>query len=227
MIPASTNVRSYRADQALGAEVFTDDICPANRYIAPADYHAQYSYDFAAFDALSPTSDVRELIWQVSQIAVDFGLLDHPYDVIDEAVKPLSGRLGRVRRLRRCLRQHRLRARHDAGCLSGRGQPDRPVDDREGDVGVDIGAGGERGPVAGEWLDRLVYDVVRVVEQAEVDRDLADLPDQLADVAGRAERVEGGEVVAVLSVVVGRRDVPVGRADVVGEDLGTERWSAR
>jgi hypothetical protein len=43
------------------------------------------------FDTLSPTSQVRELIWRITEIGVDLGLLDHPYDVLEEAVKPFSG----------------------------------------------------------------------------------------------------------------------------------------
>ncbi|MBO0870503.1 MAG: hypothetical protein J2P15_18255, partial [Micromonosporaceae bacterium] len=80
------------ANQGLGPELFSDPpMCQVNWYGPPHDYQADYQLEFLPFDALSPTSDARELIWQASRIAVALGLLDHPYDIIDELVKPLSG----------------------------------------------------------------------------------------------------------------------------------------
>jgi hypothetical protein len=80
-----------RSDPSLDSATFTDRMCPGDRYAQPADHHVEAPYTFGALDTLSPTSEVRELVWQVSQIAVDLGLLDRPYDVIEEAVKPFSG----------------------------------------------------------------------------------------------------------------------------------------
>ena len=89
--PGKHDASSARADMALGAGVFADRVHPTDRYIAPADHGADAGSGFTTLDTLSPTSDVREIIWQVTSIAVDFGLLDHPYDVLAEAVKPFSG----------------------------------------------------------------------------------------------------------------------------------------
>lgn len=79
------------ANPRLREGIFTDQRRPSDLYLPPADHQAEYRYDFGFLDGLSPTSVVRELIWQASRIAVALGLLDHPYDVIDEAVQPLSG----------------------------------------------------------------------------------------------------------------------------------------
>lgn len=87
---ARPDLRSSRADPGLGPEIFADRTVPARHYQAPPDYH-DYGVALGPVSALSPASDARELIWQVSRLAVYLGLLDHPYDVIDEAVRPLSG----------------------------------------------------------------------------------------------------------------------------------------
>jgi hypothetical protein len=89
--PGKHGAGAARADPALGASAFADRTRPGDRYLLPADHQAEYRYGFSNLDTLSPTSDIRELIWKVSEIAVDLGLLAHPYDVIDEAVKPFSG----------------------------------------------------------------------------------------------------------------------------------------
>jgi hypothetical protein len=89
--PGKHTPEAGQADPTLAATAFADPVCPGTNYQPPADHQAEYRYDFTPMDSMSPTSNVRELIWQVSAIAVDFGLLDHPYDVIDEAVKPFSG----------------------------------------------------------------------------------------------------------------------------------------
>ncbi|MEN3304113.1 MAG: hypothetical protein V7603_315, partial [Micromonosporaceae bacterium] len=89
--PGKHDTTSTSADLSLDSSVFADHMCPGDRYAPPVDHHAENPYTFAALDTLSPTSEVRELVWQVSQIAVDLGLLDRPYDVLEEAVKPFSG----------------------------------------------------------------------------------------------------------------------------------------
>lgn len=43
------------------------------------------------FDVLSPTTALRDVIWKVTGVAAVFGLLDRPYDIIAEAVQPISG----------------------------------------------------------------------------------------------------------------------------------------
>ena len=79
------------ANPRLGEAIFTDRRRPGDLYLPPTDQQADYRYNFTFLDGLSPTSVARELIWQASRIAVALGLLDHPYDLIDEAVRPLSG----------------------------------------------------------------------------------------------------------------------------------------
>jgi hypothetical protein len=90
--PGKHGPTSPPANQGLGPDVFADPPQGhVNHYVPPHDYQADYDYDFLPPDVLSPTSDAREFIWQASKLLVDLGLLDHPFDIIEEAVKPLSG----------------------------------------------------------------------------------------------------------------------------------------
>jgi hypothetical protein len=89
--PGKHDAGTAQAITSLGPGFFADHMCPGDRYAPPIDHHAEARYNFTAFDLLSPTSQVREIIWKVSEVAVTLGLLDHPYDVIEEAVKPFSG----------------------------------------------------------------------------------------------------------------------------------------
>jgi len=89
--PGKHTASTSQADPVLGAALFADPVHPADNYLPPADHAAAYSYPLTAVDTVSPTSDVRALIWQISEFAVELGLLDRPYDVLEEAVKPFSG----------------------------------------------------------------------------------------------------------------------------------------
>jgi hypothetical protein len=89
--PGKHDNAPHRADPSLDSSVFADRMCPGDRYAPPEDHHARAPYEFTPLDTLSPTSEVRELIWQVTQVAVNLGLLDRPYDVLEEAVKPFAG----------------------------------------------------------------------------------------------------------------------------------------
>jgi hypothetical protein len=80
-----------RADQTLAAGVFGDAICPGSWYRQPPDQHADHPYRFGFFDAFSPTSYARELIWKATGLAARLGVLDRPYDIVAEAVEPLCG----------------------------------------------------------------------------------------------------------------------------------------
>lgn len=89
--PGKHTTSASHADKAIGASAFGDRVIPGDHYLPPPDHQSEYRYDFTGLDTLSPTSDIRELIWKVTEFAVQLGLLSHPYDVLDEAVKPFSG----------------------------------------------------------------------------------------------------------------------------------------
>jgi hypothetical protein len=80
-----------RADPTLPAAVFTDPVCPAGWYGQLPDHRSDHPYRFDYFDTFSPTSWGREVIWKATGLAAHLGLMDRPYDVVAEAVEPLSG----------------------------------------------------------------------------------------------------------------------------------------
>jgi hypothetical protein len=79
------------ADLALDRSVFADPYCPTARLQPPSDHRGDYPYEMSYFDVLSPTTALRDVIWKTTGLAATFGLLDRPYDIISEAVQPLSG----------------------------------------------------------------------------------------------------------------------------------------
>jgi hypothetical protein len=79
------------ADLSLDRSVFADPYCPTARLQPPPDHRGDYPYEMSYFDVLSPTTALRDVIWKATGLAAVFGLLDRPYDIIAEAVQPLSG----------------------------------------------------------------------------------------------------------------------------------------
>ena len=79
------------ADLSLDRSVFADPYRPTARLQPPPDHRGDYPYEMSYFDVLSPTTALRDVIWKATGLAAIFGLLDRPYDIISEAVRPLSG----------------------------------------------------------------------------------------------------------------------------------------
>jgi hypothetical protein len=89
--PLAPAVPAGGADQSAGPQVFADLVCPGGWFRPPPDHHADHPFRFTFFDAFSPTSWARDLIWNATDLAAKFGVLDRPYDVLNEAVEPLCG----------------------------------------------------------------------------------------------------------------------------------------
>src|SRR5258705_2769474 len=85
------------ADPSLDRSVFADPYCPTARLQPPPDHRGDYPYEMSYFDVLSPTTALRDVIWKVTGVAAMVGLLDRPYDIISEAVRPVSGDWARYR----------------------------------------------------------------------------------------------------------------------------------
>ncbi len=79
------------ADQTLDRSAFGDPTCPADQLQPPPDHRGDYPYELSIWDVLSPTTVLRDIIWKGTGLAAEFGLLDRPYDILDEVVRPISG----------------------------------------------------------------------------------------------------------------------------------------
>ncbi len=91
------------ADQSVGPEIFTD---PAKLVLKiPPDYHADFPYQPSWADVISPTSIPRDVIWAVSHLAVDLGLIDRPVDPYEAFTVPLFGDWAGLERFSFALRQ--------------------------------------------------------------------------------------------------------------------------
>jgi hypothetical protein len=71
--------------------VFADPYVPTYRLLPPPDHRGDYPVETSYFDVLSPMTSLRDVIWSATDLAAVFGLLDRPFDIISEAVRPLSG----------------------------------------------------------------------------------------------------------------------------------------
>lgn len=79
------------ADQTLDRSAFGDPCCPSAQLQPPRDHRGDYPYQLSVWDTLSPTTVLRDIIWKGTALAAQFGLLDRPYDILDELVRPISG----------------------------------------------------------------------------------------------------------------------------------------
>ena len=79
------------ADLSVDRSVFADPYCPTAALQPPPDHRGDYPCAMSYFDVLSPTTALRDVIWKVTGVAAMVGLLDRPYDIIAEAVQPISG----------------------------------------------------------------------------------------------------------------------------------------
>jgi hypothetical protein len=78
-----------QADQSLGPQIFIDHACSS--YAEPRDYHDENRPIQSKLDWLSPTTDIREAVWQVTKWATDLHLMDHPTDTARELIEPFTG----------------------------------------------------------------------------------------------------------------------------------------
>ena len=79
------------ADLSLDRSAFADPYCPTARLQPPPDHRGDYPREASYFDVLSPTTALRDVIWKVTGVAAMLGLVDRPYDIVAEAVQPISG----------------------------------------------------------------------------------------------------------------------------------------
>ncbi len=75
----------------LTAEVFDDTTNPEALLVIPADQQSAFPYRPSWTDFLSPTSLVRDAIWELTKLAAEVGLLDRPYDPLALLVDPFIG----------------------------------------------------------------------------------------------------------------------------------------
>lgn len=70
---------------------------PTAKYTTPPDYNAEFPYEPAWTDVLSPTALCRDAVWGVTALAAKLGLLPRAYDPLETFVKPLSGDWAKLR----------------------------------------------------------------------------------------------------------------------------------
>lgn len=83
-------VHQAPANQNWGPAVFDD---PLNKPVLapPHDYRWDYQVLADPSEMLSPTSYLRETIWEGTKLLAKVGLLDHPIDILQEYFQPLAG----------------------------------------------------------------------------------------------------------------------------------------
>lgn len=74
-----------------GGANFGDRSEPQSCLAPPHDYSGDYDFEMKWYSYLSPTSYVRELIWEVTGLAVRLGIIDRQIDVFIEWLKPWLG----------------------------------------------------------------------------------------------------------------------------------------
>jgi hypothetical protein len=74
-----------------GSKGFSDRFEPQTNLTPPPDYSGDFGFEMKWSSYLSPTSYVRELIWEVTFLAARLGLCDRPIDVFTEWLKPWLG----------------------------------------------------------------------------------------------------------------------------------------
>jgi hypothetical protein len=75
----------------MGSLGFADRGEPQNGLTAPKDYSGEYRFEMKWNAYLSPSSYVRRMVLEFTELAVANGLLDRRIDVFNEWVKPLLG----------------------------------------------------------------------------------------------------------------------------------------
>jgi hypothetical protein len=78
------------ADQGLGPAIFADATA-APGYPAVHDYRVDYEVIQHWWDWLSPTTYARDVVWRVTSVLTDLGLLDRPIDVMQEYFEQFAG----------------------------------------------------------------------------------------------------------------------------------------
>jgi hypothetical protein len=89
-VPANADT-SWLPDEPSGSRGFIDRAEPQNLLTRPRDYSSEYAFEMKWYSYLSPTSYVRELIWEVTSLATRLGICDRPIDVFIEWLKPWLG----------------------------------------------------------------------------------------------------------------------------------------
>lgn len=79
------------AGRALGPELFDDTTQPAFDLTVPGDHTGDFPYKPSWFDLLSPSSMLRDEIFEVSKVAASLGLLPHPVDPFTAIAVPFVG----------------------------------------------------------------------------------------------------------------------------------------
>lgn len=79
---------------SLNADVFADTANPATLLVPPTDQRSTYAYQPSWTDLLSPTTVIRDVIWGLTKVAADVGLLDRAYDPFELLVEPFTGDVG-------------------------------------------------------------------------------------------------------------------------------------
>jgi hypothetical protein len=82
---------SWLPEEPSGSRGFMDRSEPQNLLTAPRDYSSEYAFEMKWYSYLSPTSHVRNLIWEVTSLAASLGICDRPVDVFFEWLKPWLG----------------------------------------------------------------------------------------------------------------------------------------
>lgn len=82
---------SPHTDPDMGSLGFADRGEPQNIMMTPPDYSSQYRFEMKWQSYLSPTSHVRNVIWEATGLAAKLGIIDRPIDVFIEWLKPWLG----------------------------------------------------------------------------------------------------------------------------------------
>jgi hypothetical protein len=85
------DTRSHSADRdGTGPSGFTDPVHPADRYVAPPDYSAQYPDEPEALSSISFAGSGRQVIIHATEIGEALGLC-HRWDPYEAILKPVTG----------------------------------------------------------------------------------------------------------------------------------------
>jgi hypothetical protein len=77
--------------KSLGPEIFDDSAQPRFDLSPPGDHEEDIPYTPTWSDLLSPTSALRDAIYEISKVGAAVGLLPHPVDAFDTFVRPFVG----------------------------------------------------------------------------------------------------------------------------------------
>jgi hypothetical protein len=79
------------SEYGYGPAIFDDRREPASVLVPPSTHLDDFPYRPSISDALSPTTIVRDGVWELTSLAAKVGLLDRPVDFMQDIVRPFVG----------------------------------------------------------------------------------------------------------------------------------------